>query len=86
MRSRSSRLETIICKPGGMPLGTGRNVMHGYISGADSHLTPGQPCLVIDSTGALVAHGTPITTHLEMSFLRKGVAVKVREGAMKQDP
>lgn len=67
-------------------VGKGRNVMHGYISGADSHLTPGQPCLVIDSTGALVAHGTPITTHLEMSFLRKGVAVKVREGAMKQDP
>jgi len=66
-------------------VGKGRNVMHGYISGADSHLTPGQPCIVIDSTGALVAHGTPITTHLEMSYLRKGVAVKVREGAMKQD-
>ena len=67
-------------------VGKGRNVMHGYISGADSHLTPGQPCIVVDSTGALVAHGTPVTTHLEMSFLRKGVAVKVREGAMKQDP
>jgi 7-cyano-7-deazaguanine tRNA-ribosyltransferase len=66
-------------------VGNGRNVMHGYISGADSHLTPGQPCIVVDSNGALVAHGTPITTHLEMSFLRKGVAVKVREGAMKQD-
>jgi 7-cyano-7-deazaguanine tRNA-ribosyltransferase len=66
-------------------VGKGRNVMHGYISGADSHLTPGQPCIVVDSNGALVAHGTPITTHLEMSFLRKGVAVKVREGAMKQD-
>ena len=66
-------------------VGKGRNVMHGYISGADSHLTPGQPCIVVDSTGALVAHGTPITTHLEMSYLRKGVAVKVREGAMKQD-
>ena len=66
-------------------VGKGRNVMHGYISGADSHLIPGQPCIVVDSTGALVAHGTPITTHLEMSYLRKGVAVKVREGAMKQD-
>ena len=66
-------------------VGKGRNVMHGYISGVDSHLIPGQPCIVIDSTGALVAHGTPITTHLEMSYLRKGVAVKVREGAMKQD-
>ena len=66
-------------------VGKGRNVMHGYISGADSHLTPGQPCIVIDSNGALVAHGTPITTHLEMSSLRKGVAVKVKEGAMKQN-
>ncbi len=65
-------------------VGNGRNVMHGYITGADSHLTPGQPCIVIDSTGALVAHGTPITTHIEMSYLRKGVAVKVREGSMKQ--
>ena len=66
-------------------VGKGRNVMHGYISGADSHLAPGQPCIVIDSTGTLVAHGTPLTTHLEMSYLRKGVAVKIREGAMKQD-
>ena len=66
-------------------VGKGRNVMHGYISGADSHLIPGQPCIVIDSTGKLVAHGIPLTTHIEMSYLRKGVAVKVREGAIKQD-
>ena len=66
-------------------VGKGRNVMHGYVSGADSHLIPGQPCLVIDSTGSLVAHGIPLTTHLEMSYLRKGIAVKVREGAVKQD-
>ena len=58
--------------------------MHGYISGADPHLVPGQPCLVVNSEGGLVAHGTPLTSHLEMAFLAKGVAVKVREGAMKQ--
>ena len=66
-------------------VGKGRNVMHGYISGADSHLIPGQPCIVVDSKGDLVAHGTPITTHLEMAHMRKGVAVKVRAGAMKPD-
>ena len=66
-------------------VGKGRNVMHGYISGADSHIIPGQPCAVIDSNGSLVAHGTPLTSHLEMEFLRKGIAVKVRDGAMKQD-
>ena len=65
-------------------VGQGRNVMHGYISGADPHLVPGQPCLVVNSEGDLVAHGTPLTSHLEMAFLAKGVAVKVREGAMKQ--
>ncbi|RAH06843.1 MAG: tRNA guanosine(15) transglycosylase TgtA [Methanobacteriota archaeon] len=61
-------------------VGKGRNVMHGYILGADSHLIPGQPCLVVDSGGRLIAHGTPITTHFEMASLRKGVAVRVREG------
>ena len=61
-------------------VGKGRNVMHGYISGADSHIIPGQPCLVVDSKGTLVAHGTPLTNHLEMQFLRKGIAVKVRMG------
>ena len=65
-------------------VGKGRNVMHGYISGADSHIIPGQPCLVVDSKGSLVAHGTPLTSHLEMQFLRKGIAVKVRDGAIKQ--
>ena len=64
-------------------VGQGRNVMHGYIIGADPHLIPGQPCLVVNSKGELVAHGTPLTSHLEMAFLRKGIAVKVREGAMK---
>ena len=62
----------------------GRLVIHGYISGADSHIIPGQPCLVVDSKGTLVAHGTPLTNHLEMQFLRKGIAVKVRDGAIKQ--
>ena len=65
-------------------VGKGRNVMHGYILGADSHLIPGQPCVVVDTEGRLIAHGTPITTHFEMASLRKGVAVRVREGAAKQ--
>ena len=65
-------------------VGQGRNVMHGYISGADPHLIPGQPCLVVNSQGELVAHGTPVTSHFEMAFLSKGVAIKVRDGAMKK--
>ncbi len=66
-------------------VGKGRNVMHGYIRGADPHLIPGQPCLVVDDAGNLVAHGSAITTPREMSQLSKGVAVRVREGALRGD-
>lgn len=64
-------------------VGIGRNVMHGYILGADNHLIPGQPCLIVDSKGNLVAHGTPLTTSKEMKSFKKGIAVKVREGVSK---
>jgi archaeosine-15-forming tRNA-guanine transglycosylase len=57
--------------------------MHGYISGADEHIIPGQPCLVVDSLGNLVAHGTALTTSTEMRVLKKGIAVKIRGGALK---
>jgi len=66
-------------------VGRGRNVMHGYILGVDPHLIPGLPCLVVDDEGSLVAHGTAVTTPREMSQLSKGVAVRVREGALRDD-
>ena len=66
-------------------VGRGRNVMHGYILGADPHLVPGQPCLVVDDEGTLVAHGTAVTSPREMAQLSKGVAVRVREGALRDD-
>ena len=64
-------------------VGQGKNVMQGYVLGADPHLIPGQPCLVVDSNGGLVAHGIPMTTAREMAFLTKGIAVRVRDGALK---
>jgi len=64
-------------------VGVGRNVMHGYILGADDHLIPGQPCLIVDSKGNLIAHGIPITTSREMKFFKKGIAIKVKEGNLK---
>ena len=64
-------------------VGIGRNVMQGYVLGADSHIIPGQPCLVVNSKGSLVAHGIALTTSREMEVLKKGVAVKVRDGALK---
>ena len=64
-------------------VGKGRNVMHGYILGADKHLIPGQPCLIVSSSGDLIAHGTPIATSKEMELFQKGIAIKVREGVLK---
>jgi archaeosine-15-forming tRNA-guanine transglycosylase len=64
-------------------VGQGKNVMQGYVLGADPHLIPGQPCLVVDSNGELVAHGIPMTSAREMAFLTKGIAVRVRDGALK---
>lgn len=66
-------------------VGVGRNVMQGYVLGADPHLTPGQPCLVVDSEGDLVAHGIAVTGAREMAFLTKGIAVRVRDGALKDN-
>ena len=63
-------------------VGAGRNVMHGFVIGADEWVTVGQPCLIVDENGALVAHGNSNSTMHEMSVLRKGVAVRVRDGAL----
>lgn len=65
-------------------VGQGRNVMHGYIDGADPHITPGQPCVIVSPSGELVAHGVSQSTSLEMSLFKKGIAVKVRDGALKE--
>ena len=56
--------------------------MHGYILGADSHLIPGQQCVVISSSGELIAHGIAITTSPEMSHMKRGIAVKVKQGIL----
>lgn len=63
-------------------VGAGRNVMHGFVIGADEWITVGQPCLIVDENGNLIAHGNSNSTMHEMSVLRKGVAVRVREGAL----
>ncbi len=64
-------------------VGKGRNVIHGFVLGADAHIISGQPCLVVSSKGELVAHGIANATADDMAFFDKGIAVKVRDGAMK---
>ncbi len=66
-------------------VGAGRNVMHGFILNADPWLIVGQPCLVVDEDDNLVAHGVSNSTSEEMAVMTKGVAVKVREGALDKN-
>ena len=63
-------------------VGKGRNVIHGFVLGADRHLIVGQPCLVVSTKGELVAHGVANATADDMAFFDKGIAVKVRDGAL----
>ena len=64
-------------------VGKGRNVIHGFVLGADPHLIVGQPCLVVSAKGELIAHGVANATADDMAFFDKGIAVKVRDGALK---
>ena len=66
-------------------VGAGRNVMHGFILKADPWIIVGQPCLVVDSDDNLIAHGISNATSDEMELMLKGVAVKVRDGALPKD-
>ena len=74
----------VVIEDGAVPfVGQGRNVIHGFITAADSHLSPGLSCLVVDALGRLVAEGVALSTAAEMGRFRKGLAVKVRNGFLK---
>jgi len=85
-RSDHQGLPRIIIHRDAIPfVGAGRNVMHGFILNADPWLIVGQPCLVVDEDDNLVAHGVSNSTSEEMAVMTKGVAVKVREGALDKN-
>ena len=58
----------------------GRNVFHGFIKAVDSWLRPGTYCHVVDESGELIAHGISTATIRGMNELKKGIAVKIRDG------
>lgn len=58
----------------------GRSVFHGFISGSDGWASPGHPCLLCDSKGELHGHGISLSLPVEMTSMRKGIAVRVRDG------
>ena len=58
----------------------GRNVMHGFITDTSGNLSVGSPCLVLNESGELLGHGISTSDHAGMMSLRKGIAVRVRDG------
>ena len=58
----------------------GRNVMHGFVTGCDSWIRPGESVLVVNSSGKLLAIGRSQSTSKELETFTKGIAIKVRDG------
>ena len=57
-----------------------RNVFHGFTIACDPWLRPGEACLICNSKGELIGHGISQCTSSELTVLKKGVAVKTRDG------
>ena len=58
----------------------GRNVFHQFVIASDSWIVPGLPCLIVDESGELVAHGIPQSPSDEIGKMKKGIAIKVKGG------
>ncbi|HTY46779.1 MAG TPA: tRNA guanosine(15) transglycosylase TgtA [Methanomassiliicoccales archaeon] len=58
----------------------GKNVFCGFILGADPEIVPGDEVLVVDPEDNLVAVGRALLVRDEMLAMKKGLAVKVRDG------
>ncbi len=79
---QGSGIPTVIVNDDSIPFTRkGRNVMHGFILGVKGHLTPGLPCLIEDQSGEFIGHGVAQCTAEETQQFRKGIAIKVRDGA-----
>ena len=58
----------------------GRNVFHGFTTASDPWLRPGEPCLICNQSGQLIGHGVSLSTADDLLCMRKGVAIKTRDG------
>ena len=58
----------------------GRNVFNGFITATDPWIRPGQPCLICNQSGELIGHGVSQFNATDLQALKKGVAVKTRDG------
>ncbi|MED6338870.1 MAG: PUA domain-containing protein, partial [Candidatus Thermoplasmatota archaeon] len=62
----------------------GRNVFHGFVLACDPWLRPGEACLICDKAGNLLGHGVSVSTVEDLASMKKGVAIKTRDG-IKED-
>jgi 7-cyano-7-deazaguanine tRNA-ribosyltransferase len=58
----------------------GKNVFARFVKGMDPELRPGDECLVVDQSDALLACGRVVLMADEVRSFQRGVAVDVREG------
>tara|TARA_B100000674_G_scaffold497886_1_gene533366 strand:- start:5089 stop:7371 length:2283 start_codon:yes stop_codon:yes gene_type:complete len=58
----------------------GRNVFHGFVTACDPWLRPGEACLICNQSGNLIGHGVSVSTSEDLAAMRKGVAIKTRDG------
>jgi archaeosine-15-forming tRNA-guanine transglycosylase len=63
----------------------GRNVFHGFTIACDPWLRPGEACLICNESGDLIGHGVSQCTANEVLAMKKGVAVKTRDGIKLED-
>jgi len=56
----------------------GRNVFHGFVTAADSWITPGDKVLIVKQDGTLIGHGLSQCSSEEFGMFRKGIAIRVR--------
>ena len=61
----------------------GRNVFHGFVTACDAWLKAGEACLILDTDGTLIGHGTAQCDANEALRLKKGIAVRTRSDFSK---
>lgn len=61
----------------------GNDVFAKHVVGSDEEIRPGEEVIVIDGSENVIAVGRALLSGIEMRYFKRGVAVKVRSGRVK---